>query len=279
MNQLLDLINRYAAPAGYRANPREWLMLLELDPDTAARTINHLAILTAEDDALRIADRGRAALTSVHTHNGNNSRRGDSGNDGASGLTSAPAALTAFTARMTSASDRAWTAWHQILIPQLRDACVLTDTPPAPAPLAGRRWADTRLRLAGLEATYPGQFAARRQHATAPIVRFTLDVCRAIAADIHAHDPHHHLGLSPVVLIDADQPVLVAATSDLDAAWRRNATILLPDPDGWWPLGSRQWPWHAAPTATITEPGRGVRRHTVARSVSPRRTPTPTAAG
>ena len=45
MNQLLDLINRYAAPAGYRVNPREWLMLLELDPDTAARTINHLAIL------------------------------------------------------------------------------------------------------------------------------------------------------------------------------------------------------------------------------------------
>ena len=131
---------------------------------------------------------------------------------------------------MTSASDRAWTAWHQILIPLLRDACVLTDTPPAPPTLTNRRWADTRLRLAGLDAAYPGQIAARRQHAAAPIVRFTLDVCRAIAADIHAHDPHHHLGLPPVVLVDADQPVLVAAADDLDAAWRGNATILLPDP-------------------------------------------------
>ena len=69
MNQLLDLINRYAAPAGYRVNPREWLMLLELDPDTAARTINHLAILAAEDDALRIAGHGQAALTAAHAHN------------------------------------------------------------------------------------------------------------------------------------------------------------------------------------------------------------------
>ena len=270
MNQLIDLINRYAAPAGYRVNPREWLMLLELDPDTAARTINHLAILAAEDDALRIAGHGHAALTAAHTN--------DDNNGGDSGTASAPAALTGFTARMTSASDRAWTAWHQILIPLLRDACVLTDTPPAPAPLAGRRWADTRLRLPGLDATYPGQVAARRQHTTAPIVRFTLDVCRAIAADIHAHDADHHLGLPPVVLVDADRPIVVAAASDLDAAWRDNASILQPDPDGWWPLGSRQWPWHAAPTTTVAQPRREVRKHTVTRSLSPRRTPTPTVA-
>jgi len=272
MNQLIDLINRYAAPAGYRVNTREWLMLLELDPDTAARTINQLAILTAEDHALRIAGHGQAALAAARTHNTHSD-----GDD--RGAVSTPAALAAFTARMTSASDRAFTAWHQILIPQLRDACVLTDTPPTPPTITNRRWAHTRLRLDGLDAAYPGQIAARRQHATTPIVRFSLDVCRTIATDIHAHDPQHHLGLSPIVLVDADQPLLITAAEDLDAAWRGNATILLPDPDGWWPLGSRQWPWHAAPTATITEPGRGVRRHTVARSVSPRRTPTPTAAG
>jgi hypothetical protein len=261
MNQLIDLINRYAAPAGYRINPREWLMLLELDPDTAACTINHLAILTAEDDALRIVGHGQAALTAARTH----SVGGDCG------AVLAPADLAAFTGRMTSASDRAWTAWHQILIPQLRDACVLTDTPLAPPTLTNRRWTDTRLRLAGLDVDYPGQVAARRQHATAPIVRFTLDVCRRIAADIHAHDAHHHLGLSPVVLVDGDQPVLVTAADDLDAAWRGNATILLPDPDGWWPLGSRQWPWRTAPTTSNAQPRRRVRRvrrHSVTRSIS-----------
>jgi hypothetical protein len=271
MNQLLDLINRYAAPAGYRVNPREWLMLLELDPDTAARTINHLAILTAEDDALRIAAHGQAALTTAHHHNSHS----DGGDCGA---VPAPAALAAFTGRMTSASDRAWTAWHQILIPQLRDACVLTDTPPAPPTLTNRRWADTRLRLADLDAAYPGQIAARRQHSAAPIVRFTLDVCRRIAADIHAHDPHHHLGLPPVVLADADQPILVAAANDLDAAWRDNATILQPDRDGCWPLGSRQWPWHADAAAVTAEPRRAVRRHTVARAVTPRHASVPTIA-
>ena len=271
MNQLLDLINRYVAPAGYRVNPREWLMLLELDPDTAARTINHLAILTAEDDALRIAAHGQAALTTAHHHNSHS----DGGDCGA---VPAPAALAAFTGRMTSASDRAWTAWHQILIPQLRDACVLTDTPPAPPTLTNRRWADTRLRLADLDAAYPGQIAARRQHSAAPIVRFTLDVCRRIAADLHTHDPHDHLGLLPVVLVDADQPVLVTAADDLDAAWRGNATILLPDRDGWWPLGSRQWPWRTD-SATTAHPRRRVRRHTVTRSISPRRTLTPTVAG
>jgi hypothetical protein len=271
MNELIDLINRYAAPAGYRVNPREWLMLLELDPDTAARTINHLAILTAEDAALRIAGHGQAALTAAHSQNTHN----DGGDCGA---VSAPAPLAVFTGRMNSASDRAWTAWHQIFIPQLRDACVLTDTPPAPPTLTSRRWVDTRLRLAGLDAAYPGQIAARRQHPAAPIVRFTLDVCRTIAADIGAHDPHHHLGLPPAVLVDGDRPVLVAAADDLDAAWRRNATILQPDPDGWWPLGSRQWPWHAEPTAMVAQPRHGVRRHTVARSISPRRASTSTVA-
>ena len=184
MNQLIDLINRYATPAGYRVHPREWLMLLELDPDTAARTINHLAILAAADDALRIAGHGHAALAAAHAHNARTDDNGETG------TASAPAALTGFTARMTSATDRAWTAWHQIFIPLLRDACVLTDTPPAPVPvLTGRRWTDTHLHLAGLNAAYRGQIAARRHHATAPIVRFTLDVCRRIAADIHAHDP------------------------------------------------------------------------------------------
>ena len=272
MNQLLDLINRYAAPAGCRVNPREWLMLLELDPDTAARTINHLAILTAEDVGLRVVGHGHAALTAARAHAHDSS---DGDESSGSGPAPVPVALAAFTGRMTSASDRAWTAWHQILIPMLRDACVLTDTPPVPPTLTDRRWADTRLRLAGLDAAYPGQIAARRQHAAAPIVRFTLDVCRAIGADIHARDPHHHLGLPPVVLVDADQPVLVAAAGDLDAAWHGNATVLLPDPDGWWPLGSHQWPWHAD-SATIAQPRRGVRRHTVSRSISPRRTPTVT---
>ena len=282
MNQLLDLINRYAAPAGYRVNPREWLMLLELDPDTAGRTINHLAILTAEDDALRIVGHGRAALAGAHAHSGNadSDDGGDSGDSGGNGeieIAVPPAALTGFTARMTSASDRAFTAWHQILVPLLRDACVLTDAPPASPALTNRRWADTRLRLAGLDAAYPGQVAARRQHAMAPIVRFTLSVCRTIAADIHAQDTHHHLGLPPVVLVDADQPVLVIAASDADAAWRGNASILLPDRDGWWPLGSRQWPWRTAPTAS-PQPRRGVRRHTVTRSISPRSAATPTVA-
>ena len=270
MNQLIDLINRYATPAGYRVHPREWLMLLELDPDAAAHTINQLAILAAADDALRIAGHGHAALAAAHAHN---ARTDDNG------TASAPAALTGFTARMTSATDRAWTAWHQTFIPLLRDACVLTDTPPAPVPvLTGRRWTDTHLHLAGLNAAYPGQIATRRHHATAPIVRFTLDVCRRIAADIHANDPHHHLGLPPVVLVDADQPVLVAAANDLDAAWRGNATIAQPDRDGWWPLGSRQWPWHADAAAATAEPRPGVRRHTVARAVTPRNASVPTVA-
>ena len=270
MNQLIDLINRYATPAGYRVNPREWLMLLELDPDTAARTINHLAILAAADDALRIAGHGHAALAAAHA---NNAHTDDNGEAGAA---STPGALTGFTARMTSATDRAWTAWHQIFIPLLHDACVLTDTPPAPVPvLTGRRWADTHLHLAGLNAAYPGQIAARRHHTAAPIVRFTLDVCRRIAADIHAQDRHHHLGLPPVVLVDADQPVLVAAADDLDAAWRGNAAILLPDRDGCWPLGSRQWPWHADAAAATAGPRRAVRRHTATRAVTPRHASVP----
>jgi len=276
MNQLIDLINRYAAPAGYHVNPREWLMLLELDPDTAARTISHLAILAAEDDALRIAGHGQVALTAAHAHT---SDSGDGDESSNSGTAPAPGVLAGFTARMNSASDRASTAWDEIFIPLLRDACVLTDTPPAPPTLTGRRWADTRLRLAGLDAAYPGQVAARRHRATAPIVRFTLDVCRTIAADLHAQDPQQQLGLPPVVLVDGDQPVLVVASSDLDCAWRRNATIVLPDPDGLWPLGSRQWPWRADPTASIAQPRREVRRHTVARSLSPHRPAAPTIAG
>jgi hypothetical protein len=276
MNPLIDLINRYAAPAGYRVNPREWLMLLELDPDTAAGTISQLAILDAEDAALRIADHGHAALTAAYAHS-NNTRANDASSPDDAARVPTPAALTAFTARMTSASDRAFTAWHQVLIPLLRDACVLTDTPPARPALAGRRWAESRLRLAGLDATYPGQIAARRPHATAPIVRFTLDVCRAIAADLNAHDPHHHLGLPPVVLIDADQPVLVVAADNLDAAWHSNATTVQPDPDGWWPLGSRQWPWHAGPT-TAPVATRHRARHPVARTSTPRRTATRTVA-
>jgi hypothetical protein len=280
MNQLLDLINRYAAPAGYHVNPREWLMLLELDQDTAARTINHLAILAAEDDALRIASLGHAALAAAHTHLSDSGDGDESSESSESSPAPAPAALTRLTARMTSASDRAWTAWHQIFIPLLSDACVLTDTAPipAPAPVAGRRWADTHLHLAGLDDGYPGQIAVRRQHLTAPIVRFTLDVCRRIADDIHAHDPHHHLRLPPVVLLDADQPVLVAGADDLDAAWRGNATILLPDPDGWWPLGSRQWPWHADAAAATAEPRRAVRRHTATRAATPRHASMPTVA-
>jgi hypothetical protein len=250
-------------------------MLLELDPDTAAGTISQLAILDAEDAALRIADHGHAALAAAHAHSNNTRANFVSSPDDAARVPT-PAGLTAFTARMTSASDRAFTAWHQILIPLLRDACVLTDTPPAGPALAGRRWADTRLRLAGLDATYPGQIAARRHHATGPIVRFTLDVCRAIAADLHAHDPHHHLGLQPVVLIDADQPVLVAAADNLDAAWRSNATTLQPDPDGWWPLGSRQWPWRADPTTPPVATRHRV--HHPVRTSTQRRTATRTVA-
>lgn len=250
MNHLVDLINRYAASSGLRVDIREWLMLLELDPDTAARVVTHLAVLAAEDDALRIAGHGGTALTAAHRPIGP-----DNDTDGL-----ARRQLAGFTARLTSANDRAWTAWNQILIPLLRDACVLTDTPSRVGVPIARRWIDTTVRLPGLPTTYPAQVAQRRQHRCAPIVRFTLEVCRAIAADIDTHDPHQHLHLRPAVLVDHDEAIVVAAADSLDTAWAADAAVLQPDSDGRWPLGSRTWPW-----SHTVEPPRNHMRHRPAR--------------
>jgi hypothetical protein len=242
MNTLHDLLQRYATADGYTVDCREWLMLLEVDPVRAAQTLTHLAILAAEDLALQYAaDALDAVLAASH--------RADAS---PAASHTAAAQIAAFTERMSAARTAAATIWATTIVPLLRDADVLHKADQTT--LVGcppRTWATGVVRLSGTDRTYPAQIAARRHRLGRPIVRFDRDTCRRLATDLAGRP------VPPLILIDADRPILVLGARDLEHAWRLDARLVHPDRDGLYHLGDA-WAFYldgpASSRATVRRP-------------------------
>ena len=115
MNTLLDLLTHYATESGFTVDDREWLMLLEVDPARAAHAMTQLAILAAEDTALRIATDALDALLAAL----------DRSEASVAATFAAAADVAAFQERMNTARERAWQCWTDIVQPLLIDATVL----------------------------------------------------------------------------------------------------------------------------------------------------------
>jgi hypothetical protein len=255
MNTFHDLLQNYATRSGLRVDAREWLMLLELDPRTAATAMTQLAILAAEDLTVTLTEQAAAAITTAALRT---DTRAEAGLDAAA----AWADLTAFTRRIETARMRAWTIWTDTVVPLLTAACVLLEAPAVTVRRPPHRSAAGWVRLPGVGSGYPAQVAVRRRHTGYPVVRFDLDTCRRIAADIttarntdpNQHGPAHLLPAA--VLIDGDQPVLTVGADTTERAWRTGAAVLLPDTDGRYALGSRHWPWQLdVSAASFDQPG------------------------
>ncbi len=226
MNNLHDLLSRYATADGFTVHQREWLMLLEVDPTRAAQALTHLAILAAEDLALGYAADALDAVPAA-------SHRAD-----ASPAVShtAAAQIATFHERMTTARSTAATVWTDVIVPLLVDADVLQPAPqPTVSPRPPRTWTTDTVRLPDSPRRYPAQVAARRHRNGRPIARFDADTCRRLAADTVGQP------LPPLILVDRDRPTLVLGARDLEHAWRVGARLVHPDPDGLYHLGD-DWP-------------------------------------
>ena len=254
MNALHDLLHRYAAADGYTVNDREWLMLLEIDPIRAAHAITHLAILAAEDLALRYATEALDAIIAA-------SRRADAS---ASASHTAAAEIAAFTERITAARSRTAAIWTGTVVALLRDADILhAAARPAAPHCPPRTWADTTVRLPGTDRTYPARVATRRRRCGQPIVGFDTDTCRRIATDLGHHPATGSASRPPLILADRDRPILVLGAADLEDAWQAGARIVHPDRDGFYHLGDA-WAFPLAPRRTAprrTSPARPPSAH------------------
>jgi hypothetical protein len=246
MNQFRDLLARYADTDGLRVDTREWLMLLELDPATAARVMTHLAVLAAEDLTLTLAAQAQAALDDA-------AGRADAC---ATAHDAARSDIAGYAARITAARDRALAIWADTIRPLLTDLDVLHPAATTRVVRAPRTWTDGWVKLPGVGSAYPASIATRRRHTGYPIVRFDRHTCERIAADLaaaQAADPRRHGPahlLPAAILADADTVVLTVGADSLEDAWTADATVLIPDADGLYPLGARRWPWQIDHTRT-----------------------------
>jgi hypothetical protein len=249
MNTFHDLLTRYGTARGMRVDDREWLMLLELDPARAARVMSHLAVLAAEDTALRIAAEALDTLRAA----------GDRADATGSAGVRATAGIATFTERVAAARARAWHCWSEVLVPPLTDAGVLRAvtrcTGVARPP---RSWTTGAVRLPDSAIVYPAWIATRRRVAGVPVIRLDADTCQCLAADLRKS----RFAVPATILVDRDRPLVVLGADDLEHAWSLDAALIHADTDGCFTLSGDGWPWRPDPGPAGIEASRnGGARH------------------
>jgi hypothetical protein len=243
MNTLMNLLARHAASHRLHVDAREWLLFLELDPTRAANVLQHLAILAAEDTGIASAYAAGDALRSAAQR----------ANTPAGVDAAAVIRLDALGQRLSQARDRADTVWTSHLLPQLVQACVLTNRAAGRPP---RSWLPGTAALPAGESRYPAQIASRRHRNSRRYVRLTMSTCQQLAADVtFAGWPPPR----PLIVMDDDRPVLLIGADDLDTAWARDADVAATDRHGRVVMPV-DWPWHTTTAhAAVVTPT--VRRH------------------